>query len=52
MIRRHPAHLWVSVRGISVAAEVDHHGARQNQDVVLAVGDVDTLGVCPGKILL
>jgi hypothetical protein len=34
MIRR------VSIWGIGVAAKVDHNGARQNQEVVLAVRDV------------
>jgi hypothetical protein len=32
----------VSIRGIGVAAEIDHHGAGQNQYVVLAVGNVKT----------
>ena len=42
----------VSIWCIGVAAEVDHHGAGQNQDVVLAVGDVDTVAVGPGEVLL
>jgi hypothetical protein len=39
-------------RVIRVTAHVDHHGARQNQDVVLTVGDVNTVAVGPGDVLL
>jgi hypothetical protein len=42
----------VSFRRIGVAAYIDHDGARQNQDNVLTDGDVDTVAVGPGEVLL
>ena len=44
--------LRASIRGVGVAVEVDHDGARENEDVVLAIGDVDAVTVGPGEVLL
>ena len=36
---------------IGVAAYVNYNCARQNQDIILTVGDVDTVAIGPGEIL-
>ena len=44
--------LLASFRLIAVAANVDHNGARQNENLVFTVGDIDAIAVRPGKIRL